>query len=151
MSKYFALEHFCEPLMGDASYFSKPMFVGLTIYYLNLMRFVLVESEGDREYRGQNFDFDLWNGVLLCTSREHHPSLISQWTTLIPHPVLGKWLYLKMTDLQFESVFQELVECVINNDLRIGIVPGQRKHRKTKIKKNSDKVRKTKRKRKNKK
>ena len=40
----FSLEHFCEPLVNDPSYFSKRMFGGLAIYYSDLMVLVLSEK-----------------------------------------------------------------------------------------------------------
>ena len=129
-NKQFSLEHFCEPLMEDPSYFSKKMFGGLAIYYNDLMVFVLTESPGDREWKNQKFDFDLWNGVLVCTSREHHPALQTIWPDLVSHPVLGKWLYIPMTSPHFESVFSELIEQCESKDPRIGIVPGQSKKKK---------------------
>lgn len=128
----FSLEYFCEPLMQDPSYFSKKMFGGLAIYYRDLMAFVLVESPGDREWKQQKFTFDLWNGVLICTSHEHHQGLLSHSPGLRSHPVLGKWLYLPMSDPGFESEFEELVRLAQKNDHRIGIVPGARKRKSVK-------------------
>ena len=135
MPKEFSLEHFCEPLMEDPSYFSKKMFGGLSIYHMDLMRFVLAEDPGGREYRGETYDFDIWNGVLVCTSREHHPSLQRQWPNLRNHPILGKWLYLEMAHPDFERTFSEMVDCTLANDQRIGIVPSQRSRKKQSKKK----------------
>lgn len=128
----FSLEYFCEPLMEDRSYFSKRMFGGLAVYYRDLMTFVLVESPGDREWKDQKFDFDLWNGVLVCTSREHHEDLVGSCPGLRSHPVLGKWLYLPMSHESFESEFEALVELTQKGSAGIGIVPGQKKQKKTK-------------------
>lgn len=128
----FSLEYFCEPLMEHPSYFSKRMFGGLAIYFNDLMVFTLVESPGEREWKGQCFDFDLWNGVLVCTSREHHISLQSDFSGLISHPILGKWLYIPMTEIDFENQFHALVERVRVGDRRVGIVPGQGKRTKKK-------------------
>ena len=131
----FSLEYFCEPLMEDPSYFSKRMFGGLAVYYRDLMTFVLVESPGDREWKDQKFDFDLWNGVLVCTSREHHEMLVSHCPGLRSHPVLGKWLYLPMSEDAFEPEFEALVELTQKGNAGIGIVPGQKKRKKSKKKK----------------
>lgn len=117
--------------MEDPSYFSKKMFGGLAIYHMDLMRFVLAEDPDGREYRGQIYDFDIWNGALICTSREHHPSLQKQWPRLRAHPILGKWLYLEMSHKNFETVFSEIIDSTLENDQRIGIVPGQRSRKKT--------------------
>ena len=136
----FALEHFCEPLMDDPSYFSKRMFGGLAVYHSDLMRFILTEMNGKQEWRGQKYNFELWNGVLLCTSSEHHGSLQKQWSQLVNHPVLGKWLFLPMNDPDFEMVFQELIEAAKENDSRIGIVPGSRKKGKPSLRVQAEKM-----------
>lgn len=134
MAKIFSLEHFCEPLMDDPSYFSKAMFGGLAIYYRDLMVMVLAENPGDREWKGINYDFDLWNGVLLCTSREHHDHLKRAFPALTGHPVLGKWLYVPMSHPDFEVSVVGLVEAMGKGDSRIGIVPGQKSRRKSRKK-----------------
>jgi len=122
----FALEHFCEPLMSNPSYFSKKMFGGLAIYYNDLMTLVLVEKPGDLEYRDKKYSFEIWNGAMICTSREHHKSLQTDWPALVSHPVLGKWLYLSMSCENFEQNFNEIIESIASDDARIGIVPGQK-------------------------
>jgi hypothetical protein len=38
-----------------------------------------------------------WNGMMVCTSREHHASIRSQFPQLVSHEVLGKWLYLSQS------------------------------------------------------
>jgi len=130
MAMQYSLEHFCEPLMEDPSYFSKKMFGGLAVYFNDLMVFVIVESPGDREWKGNTYDFDLWNGIMVCTSREHHNSLQTQFSSLVSHPVLGKWLYSPVGDQAFESEVEKIVACVHRGDPRVGIVPGQKKKKK---------------------
>ncbi|MCB0367294.1 MAG: hypothetical protein KDD68_17980 [Bdellovibrionales bacterium] len=127
------MEHFLEPLMDHPSYFSKRMFGGLAIYYEDLMVLVLTETPGDREWRGTKYNFDLWNGVLICTDRDRQPGLHENFKGLVSHPVLGKWLYLPMSDSEFESTFTQLVGAIGTNSPLIGIVPGARsKKRQTK-------------------
>ncbi|MCB9083170.1 MAG: hypothetical protein H6624_02440 [Bdellovibrionaceae bacterium] len=120
--------------MDNPSYFSKRMFGGLSIYYEDLMVLVLMESPEDREWRGTKYSFDLWNGVMICTDRERHPELHESFKGLISHPVLGKWLYLPMSDLAFESTFSALVEAIADNSPLIGIAPGTRSRKKAKSK-----------------
>jgi hypothetical protein len=36
---------------------------------------------------------DPWNGLLVCTSREHHATIRNDYPQLVPHKVLGKWLH----------------------------------------------------------
>jgi hypothetical protein len=123
--------------MENPSYFSKRMFGGLAIYCNDLMVFVITESPGDKEWRGQRFDFELWNGFLVCTSREHHQQLQQRFGELVSHPILGKWLYVPMSAPSFEPTVEALVELVQHKDPKIGIVPGQSKRKKSKKTKRS--------------
>jgi len=142
--KEYLLEQFLEPLMASDTYFTKKMFGGLAIYYDGLMVLTLSEKAGDREWRGEKFSYDLWNGVLVCTSREHHESLKTDIPALVNHPVIPKWLYLPMEDANFEPLFDSLVEIIMNKDQRFGIVPGMksRKSKKKKVKKATKKTKK---------
>ena len=71
-----------------------------------------------------------WRGVLICTEREHHDSLRADFSGVVPHPVLGKWLYLSESDADFETLAEKLVRAVRRRDPRIGIVPKPRRKRK---------------------
>src|SRR5690242_5183765 len=64
-----------------------------------------------------------WNGVLVCTSREHHSSLITDYPALKPHPVLGKWLYVSQAEAGFEGLVEELASRALRADARLGIEP----------------------------
>ncbi|MGN6316632.1 hypothetical protein [Trinickia sp.] len=64
-----------------------------------------------------------WNGLLVCTSQEHHASLIDDMPGLRPHPVLGKWLYVSQADPAFESIVQRVTALVLARDPRIGVEP----------------------------
>lgn len=125
--KHFGTEWILEPLLDNPSFYTKGMFGGLAVYYEGLMVLTLTNSNGDREWKGKKYDFDLWDGVLVCTSKEHHEFLTTKFKSLISHPVLPKWLYLPMEDPKFESTAQGLVELIAQRDPHIGIVPGTRK------------------------
>lgn len=71
-----------------------------------------------------------WQGVLVCTFREHQPSLLAQFPSLKPHPVLGKWLYLPETSESFEKDALVLVRLAKAGDERLGVGPSPRKKRK---------------------
>jgi len=73
-----------------------------------------------------------WNGLLVCTSREHHAALINDYPSLQPHPVLGKWLYIAQSHAAFEETAQELIARLAENDPRIGVEPKGRKRKKSK-------------------
>lgn len=70
-----------------------------------------------------------WDGLLVCTSREHHASLMEEMPALRQHPVLGKWLYIPQSEIEFEAVAQHLTRLVLAGDPRIGIEPKPRKPR----------------------
>jgi hypothetical protein len=63
-----------------------------------------------------------WRGVLVCTEKPHHPSLIEELPVLRPHSVLPKWLYLPESSEAFESTAGRLIALVRKRDGRIGVV-----------------------------
>jgi hypothetical protein len=75
---------------------------------------------------------DPWNGLLVCTSREHHGSLQSQFPALVPHDVLGKWLYLPQSHPEFEMVAPQIVELLLQHDRRLGVESNTRKRPRSK-------------------
>ena len=50
--------------------------------------------------------------MLVATTHESHEALQLAWRQLKPHPVLGKWLYISLTDPEFERVATAIVENV---------------------------------------
>jgi hypothetical protein len=62
-----------------------------------------------------------WNGLLVCTSREHHASLLRQFPQLVSHKVLGKWLYISQSHPEFESVAADLAAMARKRDPRLGV------------------------------
>ena len=68
-----------------------------------------------------------WRGVLVCTGREHHESLVKEFPSLVVHPVLAKWLYLSETAEDFETVARRLVTLVGQRDPRIGVESSPKK------------------------
>jgi hypothetical protein len=75
-----------------------------------------------------------WQGVLVCTFHEHQPSLLADFPSLKPHPILGKWLYLPETAATFERDALQLVRLARVGDPRLGVGPSPRKSRVKKIK-----------------
>lgn len=107
-----------EPLEDDASFILKSMFGAKAVYLNGRCQLIFFAKQ------------DPWRGVLVCTEREHQESLIQQFSSLSPHPVLPKWLYLAETADDFESTAQRLVTLVSRRDPRIG-VEGSNKNKKT--------------------
>lgn len=68
-----------------------------------------------------------WRGVLVCTEREHQNSLMEEFPSFSPHPMLSKWLYLPEVVDDFESTAQRLVRLVGRRDEHIGVKGSSRK------------------------
>ena len=90
----FSTEWAFDPFKDHPSFRSKRMFGGLAAYLMERMVMVLAESPGETSYRGKDYHFEIWNGIMFPTEQTHHASLIAEFPGLRPHPVLGKWLYL---------------------------------------------------------
>ena len=100
-----------EPLENDPRYFRRKFF-HLDAAYLDGRLYLTLRDAKDE-----------WSGMMVCTYREHHASLCSDFPQLKPHRVLGKWLHLSLRSPEFESVAQELVELTLKRDPRLGIDP----------------------------
>ena len=100
-----------EPLEAEPSFVLRAMF-GTKAAYLN-GRLVLCFSARAEP----------WRGVLVATEREHHASLIQEFPSLSPHPILPKWLYLPDSVSNFESTAAHLVKLARQRDPRLGVVP----------------------------
>ena len=98
-----------EPLEDDPRFFTRKLFSFDAAHLDN--RLYLAVATGEEP----------WNGLLVCTSREHHVSILSQFPELVSHPVLGKWLYLSQTHPEFESVATELAFLARKRDPRLGV------------------------------
>lgn len=64
-----------------------------------------------------------WNGLLVCTSHEHHEALMAEIPALRPHEVLGKWLYVSQDHPAFEDAVEQITALVSARDPRIGVEP----------------------------
>lgn len=104
-----------EPLQEDPTFLLRSMFGAKAVYLDG--RLVLCFCTGEEP----------WQGMLVCTEREHHPSLQAVFPELSLHPVLPKWLYLKETADAFEKVAARLVQLAHQRDPRLGIIPPARK------------------------
>jgi hypothetical protein len=62
-----------------------------------------------------------WNGLMVCTARQHHDSIRRQFPQLAPHKVLGKWLYLSLSHPEFETIAVELATMARRRDPRLGV------------------------------
>jgi hypothetical protein len=106
-----------EPLEEDATFALRSMFGSKAVYLDGKMMFCFIAKT------------EPWRGMLVCTHREHHQVLISEFPELAPHPVLGKWLYLPESNDGFDRIAERMIRLALNHDSRIGVVPPQRKKR----------------------
>jgi hypothetical protein len=106
-----------EAFERDSTYIAKRMFGCDAAYIDGLL--CLVAADRDEP----------WNGLLVCTSKERHATLIDEMPALQPHPVLGKWLYVAQSDPAFESIAEKMVALVLARDQRVGVEPKPRRVR----------------------
>lgn len=100
-----------EPLESDVTFVLGAMF-GTKVVYLDGRLALCFSAKAEP-----------WRGILVCTSREHHASLMAQFPSLIPHAILPKWLYLAESADDFENVAGRLVSLARQRDPRIGVEP----------------------------
>lgn len=100
-----------EEIEEEPSYLEKSMFGCLGCYLNGRLVLVLAARQ------------EPWSGLLIPTSHEHHASIINEFPDLAAHPVLGKWLWLKMKVDDFEGVANMLIERILQNDRRFGVEP----------------------------
>jgi hypothetical protein len=128
--KAFDLIYLLEPIHNYDSFYTKPMFGGLAVYFNGLMVLILMEDNQTRQCREKKYPFPIWNGLLIPTDRCHHKSLRDCFSSLIEHPVLGKWLFLSLCDDDFENQAKAIVFAIKKLDSRIGILPKEKKRAK---------------------
>jgi hypothetical protein len=98
-----------ESLEDDPRYFRRKLFSFDAAHFENKLYLAVAAGK------------EPWNGLLVCTAREHQESLRRQFPQLTPHKILGKWLYLSQTHAEFESVALELAELARRRDPRLGV------------------------------
>lgn len=121
--KIFELVWVFEPFEHMDSFYTKRMFGGMAIYLHGKMVMLLAESPGEREYRGQEYDFDIWNGLLFPTEYDFQDDMIKDFPQLVQHPVLKKWLYLNLDQENFDEIAEQCAQRIRRNDKRFGIFP----------------------------
>jgi hypothetical protein len=107
-----------EPLEGESSFELRTMFGAKAVYLGGKLQLCFTAKE------------EPWRGVLVCTDKSHHSSLIEQFPVLRPHSVLPKWLYLPESIETFESVAGQIVAMVRKRDGRIGVIAKPKRTRK---------------------
>ncbi|MDR3774129.1 MAG: hypothetical protein P4L26_12315 [Terracidiphilus sp.] len=98
-----------EPLEDDPQFFLRKLF-SFDAAHL-----------GSRIYLAVSGGAEPWNGLLVCTAREHHASLLRQFPQLVSHEFLGKWLYISQANPEFESIALDLAALARKRDPRLGV------------------------------
>ena len=98
-----------EPLEDDPRFIQKKLF-SFDAAYLDGRLYVAV-SDGKEP----------WSGLLVCTSRQHHASLLSEFPSLKPHKVLSKWLHISPSHPEFESTATTIISLALRRDGRLGV------------------------------
>lgn len=119
--KTFDNEWILDAFDGHRTFFTKRMFGGLAVYLFERLMLVLAEPTKTGRWT--------WHGVLICTDRDHHPAIRAEFPALMPHDVLGKWLFIATTHVDFEPTMEAVVRRMARNDPRFGIAPGSSKRR----------------------
>lgn len=104
-------------LASEPSLLVKPMFGCLACYVHGRLMLVLADRRPP------------WRGVLVPTRREHHAALRAELRALAVHPVLAKWLHVRESAADFESVVGRLVVLAASDDPRLGVEPTVRTRR----------------------
>lgn len=106
-----------------AEHLKKRMFGGFAYYLEEKLVLVAFESEGNKTYRGQKFDFELWYGCMFPAEKENHPAILDLFPFLFPHPILAKWLYLPAESEDFETNVQTVLRELRRRNPLFGSVP----------------------------
>jgi len=116
--KHHPLEWVLEPLMEEPSYIDRPMFGCLAVYLHGRLMLLLCSGK------------EPWKGLLIPTDHQFHASILGDFSSVVQHPVLKKWLYLAEASEDFETTASEIIEAIRLNDMRFGVEPKERKRKK---------------------
>ncbi|MBX7143595.1 MAG: hypothetical protein K1X79_04020 [Oligoflexia bacterium] len=120
--QHFKPHHFdwiVERLREHPSYLERQMFSCRACYCHGKLMLVLADSEAPD-----------WMGLLVPTERDFHTSLKKEFSELLAHPVLGKWLYLREDAEHFEDTAIALARLALSEDPRLGVLPSKKRKRK---------------------
>jgi hypothetical protein len=112
-----SLDWILEALERDSGYLRRRMFGCEAAYIDGLLCLVVADRD------------EPWNGLLVCTSLDRHTALIEEMPALKPHPVIGKWLYVRQGDPAFEDIVEKMTSLVLARDPRVGVEPTPRSRR----------------------
>lgn len=121
-----------EGLLPEDGYRRKAMFGGFSYYIDERMVLLTFESPGgSRKYKGQSYNFDLWNGCMFPVDHDFSATALKTCPFLVPHPILPKWLYLPVETENFDELVEEVLKHVLRPHSLWGSIP-KSKTKKTK-------------------
>jgi hypothetical protein len=103
-----------ESIEEERSYLEINMFGCLAVYLHG--RLSLLLSSGEKP----------WKGLLIPTDHQFHASILKDFSDIVQHPALKKWLYLPEASEHFETVAEDIVDAIKMNDLRFGVEPSEK-------------------------
>jgi hypothetical protein len=109
------LQWLWEPLESDPTFLLRSMFGAKAVYLGGKLSLCFCHRD------------EPWRGLLICTERSSHSSLLAEFPVLAPHPILPKWLYVPAASPEFDRVATRLVQLARQRDPRLGIAPPPRK------------------------
>ena len=67
-----------------------------------------------------------WDGLLIPTEHQFHDAIQKEFSDVVQHSDLKKWLYWSEATEDFETVASDIIETVRMNDQRFGVEPKER-------------------------
>jgi hypothetical protein len=105
----------------------KRMFGGFAFYLDEKLILVMFESEGNKSYRGVDYDFEIWNGCMFPVNKENQEGVMSRFPFLFNHPVLAKWLYIPSEQEEFEGQVEMILRELRRRNPLFGTIPKPKK------------------------
>lgn len=111
-----------EDLLPEG-FLKKRMFGGFAYYLDEKLVLLLFESTGNHQYRGQHYDFEIWNGCMFPVEKENQSEILKRFPFLISHPILPKWLYLPFETENFDELAESVLRELRRRNPLMGTIP----------------------------
>ncbi|MES2802050.1 MAG: TfoX/Sxy family DNA transformation protein [Bdellovibrionota bacterium] len=98
------------------SFNRRAMFGGFAYYDGPFLKLILFEGSSDR-----------WNGCMFPAEKEHHSKLLQQFSFLVNHSILPKWLYLSLSNENFEEHAKKVIRELARPQSLWGTIPDRKK------------------------
>lgn len=115
MAKTLSELQWIEDQLPD-SFNRRAMFGGFAYYDGPFLKLILFEDSSDR-----------WNGCMFPAEKEHHSKLLKQFPFLVNHSILPKWLYLSLSDENFEDNAKKVLRELSRPQTLWGTIPDRKR------------------------